>query len=1732
MMEIHGVPRFRLSSMGFSTYSSEEILALSVKEAVNPQSFDNLLHPNIGGLYDPAYGPTERDDVCVTCGQNYIYCPGHMGHIQLPLPVYNPLYFQILIKILRGTCFHCHRLQASTAQSILFIHELKVLELGCLPAVGHLRDIMGELLAVETNPSEEVIQQKLGEYTNKVRAERRNTFENVKNIVEVKKELIKVFLKNNFGGRGKCPHCQMFLRTLRAENNCKICVFSRTKEQQQVAMADTMKKAMEMRRKQQESENGDMEGSILGNKRLEDIQTDLQKAAGQTYLTPVEARNHLRELWEKDSAVLKSLFGALGKNKSKHPMDIFFMDVVPVTASRFRPVIVMRDMKVENGQTVNLSKCILDSVTLRLIFTEIKRNSLKGQTETTETETVTPSSIENVPGDNLTEKLHNAWVRLQAHVNCVVDSDLDKISSEKKPGIKQILEKKEGLFRKHMMGKRVNYAARSVISPDPCISTSEIGIPMVFATRLTYPEPVTPWNVQELRQAVINGPNVHPGAVFVVHENGFKTMLSPKDKIQRIAQAKQLLTTPGRLGALSTGNKQVYRHLRNGDVLLLNRQPTLHRPSIQAHKAHVLPGERTLRMHYANCKAYNADFDGDEMNAHFPQNEFCRAEAYILASTSNNYLVPKDGSPLAGLIQDHMVSGVSLTVRGRFFSRRDYQQLVYSCLVDTVGPIKFQPPTILKPCRLWAGKQVISTILHNITPDGYRLLNLKGKAKIPEKSWISSKFTGYSPGSLYPSGDEMGEGTVLIKNGDLLQGVLDKGHYGNTSYSMVHAVYELYGGAISGKLLTCLARLFMAFLQLKGFTLGVEDILVTDKANDERKDIMHASRQCGPDVIRQAYSLEEKMDVPELLDSYQAAHFCGIESKLAELDHAMKSKTDQAQNNITKACMPYGLLKTFPQNNLQLMVQSGAKGSTVNTMQISCLLGQIELEGRRPPLMISGKSLPSFVAYDLSPRAGGFVDGRFLTGIRPQEYFFHCMAGREGLIDTAVKTSRSGYLQRCLIKHLEGLIVNYDSTVRDSDGSIVQFNFGEDGLDILRTPYLNQKQFQFLIENRVSKRRGKGKSGAFDQFGIDITMDDYEEVGSHLRQKSVFQEHKRSSGFLKFCQKKSHKLVTAEAQRKVDANGRTEASSIMVTAWRSLKEKKRHQYCKREVRCADPLMTTMSPQCTLGVVSETMADSVMTYCSTDPDKVFVPDGSMSRSKAVRNGKITPSDFWHLISLKYQKSLIDPGEAVGLIAAQSVGEPSTQMTLNTFHFAGRGEMNVTLGIPRLREILMVASANIKTPAMEIPVLRVPNAKTRAKTLQRQLNRIYLKEVIQEVSVCESIFVKSKRNSGRLYTIKFQFLPKAAYDERFAITPRKILSYMEHFYIKRLIDLAKKKMTELTGSRLVTSDVVRIREQASLSEAAPVDEDENDSENDQPGEDDAAAQKYLERADDSGEYRGEDDEKNEIGDNKNSDDEEVEMGAPVQEQEDEQTKDFEMETQPLVPEKETKERIAKQKKTMNKQRISRVMMLSPNITVYKYDAAEELWCEFTARFELANSKLDMTSLIEHDAARVILHQVPGIARCLLGDNKGNLQFKTEGVNITALYGYGDVLDLKQLYSNDIHAIANVFGIEAASRVLIKEITSVFGAYGIKVDYRHLSLIADYMTFEGVYKPFNRTAIESSASPLQKMTFETTMTFLRSAALHGTKDTLLSPSARLVTGRVVGVGTGAFEVRQPLL
>uniref|UniRef100_A0A3B4YLU2 DNA-directed RNA polymerase subunit n=1 Tax=Seriola lalandi dorsalis TaxID=1841481 RepID=A0A3B4YLU2_SERLL len=1572
------VPWRRLEGMSFGMYSAEEIRKLSVKVITNSRFLDAVGNVAPNSLYDLALGPADNKEVCSTCCQDFNSCPGHLGHVELPLPVYNPLFFDKLYLLIRGSCLACHMLTCPRAAIHLLLNQLKLVDHGAMQEVYQIEQVLNQVCLY--------LMWKLilaGPYRQKHTLSNNKT--TIKHLVEKKSSLINDFWRIHMKTR-KCPWC-FFLK----------CLFSGLEE----ATA---------------SKEGE---------------------------------------------------------KGFYP-DLFFLELLVVPPSRYRPVNRLGDQMFTNGQTVNMQAVMKDCGIIRKLLALIA-----GEKNTQEEEEVAEqtdqSFLSGIPGQTLTDKLYNIWIRLQSHVNIVFDSDMDKMMTEKYPGIRQILEKKDGLFRKHMMGKRVDYAARSVICPDMYIGTNEIGIPMVFATKLTYPQPVTPWNVKELRQAVLNGPNVHPGASMVINEDGRRTILSASSLAQREAVAKQLLTPCP--GPHKMPMKIVNRHIKNGDVLLLNRQPTLHRPSIQAHSARILPGEKVLRLHYANCKAYNADFDGDEMNAHFPQSELGRAEAYMLVSTDQQYLVPKDGKPLAGLIQDHMVSGTRMTIRGCFFTRDQYTELVYRGLTDKPGRVKLLPPAILRPQQLWTGKQVVSTLLLNVIPQKAVPLNLVGKSKIPSKAWIQvppRAAPGYRP-------DSMCDSQVVIRQGELLVGVLDKAHYGSSAYGLVHCCYELYGGETSGKLLSCLARLFTAYLQLyRGFTLGVEDILVKPGANKQRKKIIQKSLTIGTKALQAAFNLPSNVDQAEAQSRWQDAHLNPDQRDFSMADHKFKEVANQVNNDINKVCMPIGLHTSFPDNNLQLMVQSGAKGSTVNTMQISCLLGQIELEGRRPPLMPSGKFLPCFQPYDPAPGAGGFVSGRFLTGIKPQEFFFHCMAGREGLVDTAVKTSRSGYLQRCVIKHLEGLVVQYDLTVRDSDGSVVQFLYGEDGLDIPKTQFLQPRQFPFIEDNYEVIQRSQGLDKVLARL-------DPQTASQHFAAIQRWKAKRENAGprrgaFLLFSQKKLAKLKQTEQTTQSDVNGRNAVMLQVAQQWHSLDEASRSKYSRKSSRCPEPSLGSFRPDVCFGSVSENFHDITEKYLQN-------------------RGSTSKDTLRQLLYYKWQRSLCDPGEAVGLLAAQSIGEPSTQMTLNTFHFAGRGEMNVTLGIPRLREILMVASSNIKTPMMSVPVLNTKKALKRAKTLRKKLTRVCLAEVLQKVDVIESLRIENHQKL-RTFKVAFHFLPPDRYSDDKLLSPQQILHYMETRFFRLLLEAIKKRSAKLASIAVETR------------RATPRDKDLD-------GDGTADTERVI--VDDQG---------NE-GDADASDIIIIILTL------------FEQNTQEeSLPESagvrpEGKKKRAKRREgeaTLSQMRVNSVLESNPAIEKYCYDHQHELWCEVYLVLPVSKVHFDLTSVLSTLAQNAVIMETKGLTRCLLSETTKKTGEKetvlnTEGINMHELFKYSDILDINRLYSNEVHAMANTYGIEVALKVIEKEIKDVFAVYGIEVDPRHLSLVADYMCFEGVYKPLNRHAIRSNSSPLQQMTFETSYKFLKQATMLGSHDQLVSPSACLVVGKVVKGGTGLFELKQPL-
>ncbi|KAI9847634.1 MAG: hypothetical protein M1837_002208 [Sclerophora amabilis] len=1387
--------------------------------------------------------------------------------------------------------------------------------------------------------------------------------------------------------------------------------------------------------------------------------------ANQRYINAGEVHAALTLLFEREQEVLNLVYNSRSFQPKGSPLsaDMFFIRCLLVPPNRYRPEANEGDGVIMECQQNSLYKQILSSCeSIHQIHRELTAKENEDQA-------VEPGARKRTLDD-----LQEAWVRLQDGVNSLLDRDRNPIQGaagqRNEDGIKQKLEKKEGLFRKNMMGKRVNFAARSVISPDPNIETNEIGVPPVFAKKLTYPEPVTNYNFHDLKEAVLNGVDKWPGAAAIENENGQVISLKTKNIEERQALANQLLA-PSSTSMTGARNKKVYRHLNNGDIVLMNRQPTLHKPSIMAHRAKVLPGEKTIRMHYSNCNTYNADFDGDEMNMHFPQNEIARAEALQIADTDHQYLSATVGKPLRGLIQDHISMGVWMTNRDTFFEREDYQQLLYSCLRPennhtTSDRIETIRPAILKPRSLWTGKQVITTILHNIKPASHPGLSLSSKSSTAAEHW----------------GIESEESSVLLKDGELICGILDKAQLGPSGGGLIHSVYEAYGHTIAGKLLGVLGRLLTKFLNMRAFTCGMDDLVLTREGETNRKETLRGVRDIGLEVASKYVTLQEKspsVDDPELASRLEAV--LRDDEMQSGLDSVMNTRSNELSSSVTKVCLPGGLAKPFPKNQMQAMTLSGAKGTVVNANLISCNLGQQVLEGRRVPNMISGKTLPCFKPFDTNPRAGGFVTDRFLTGVRPQEYYFHSMAGREGLIDTAVKTSRSGYLQRCLIKGMEGLKVEYDNSVRDSDGSMVQFLYGEDGLDVTKQKHL--VDFKFVAENFFSH---------FEQLNV-------REEFQHIATDDAMEWNKT-------------------AMKKVKKTGRIDAM--------------------------DPVLAHFSPSRYPYSTSESFTLALKAYQAANPEKL------LHDKKKGYEGIVKKKNFETVLNLKYLKSTVEPGEAVGIVAGQSVGEPSTQMTLNTFHLAGHSTKNVTLGIPRLREIVMTASANISTPVMTLHLNRELTEKD-GERFAKAISKLSLAEVIDRVTIKESVGSGTAYAEAKIYEITIEFYPAEEYQEEYAIEISDVARTLEHKFVpilqKKIRAEMKKKGDEKSMKEASKSDALpQVGESAGVLRDGPSHPEAEDDGGDEEDEDDDAtnAKQRANRAEaisyeapDEGEAVIAAEGRREASPDVDMEDEGIgrsPRSGPGDSDEEEEEEDGPMEES------------QQHSKQSAKKRRSRIMEKNEDVTSFDFDDAAGAKCTLSLEYSASTAKLLALPIIESACHASIIQSVPGLGSCLLTqirrrpaatpDNPrpeevGVPVIRTTGVNLTAMHRHTDIIDPNLLETNDIAAFLRHYGVEACRASIVREMEAVFKGHAISVDNRHLNLIADMMTRGGGFAPFNRMALRGNSSPFLKMSFETTVAYLREAVLEGDQDSLATPSARIVVGKMGTVGTGAFDVLMPV-
>lgn len=823
---------------------------------------------------------------------------------------------------------------------------------------------------------------------------------------------------------------------------------------------------------------------------------------------------------------------------------------------------------------------------------------------------------ESIDRGNSINIINDDWESLQLQCALMVNSDLPQINVQSQPikGIVQRLKGKSGRFRCNLSGKRVDFSGRTVISPNPNLSIDQVDVPEFMAKILTIPEKVTKFNKSRLQNLVKNGPKSYPGANYVIG-----------------SKYKKFLLYGGRDEELNEGDV-VERHLVNGDVVLFNRQPSLHRMSIMSHFVNIHKN-KTLRFNECVCAPYNADFDGDEMNIHVPQTVEAISECIELMGVKENIVTARHGEPLIAATQDFITALYLITSRDTFFNRQKFGQLL-SCFCETRIKIT---PAIVQPIELFTGKQLVEAMIHSSLKkksDVFKL-NLKTKNRSFTNLW------------------HVNDGFFVIKNGNYMFGRIDKNIVGGESKcnSLLYELLKIDKLSASAMMFN-ITRIASRYLGEVGFSIGLVDVLPGSLLQKKKTEVVHKGYEKCKEIIKE--NDEKSKETAEMEISFTL-------------------------NKIREECGSICINELSYYNSPIIMQACGSKGSKINVSQMIACVGQQIISGKRIPNGMLNRTLPHFAKFSITPESKGFVENSFFTGMTPTEFFFHAVSGREGLVDTAVKTAETGYTQRRLMKALEDLNVKYDYSVRSSFNEIIQFKYGDDGIDPI------------IME--------------CDDF-IDL-----EKV--YIAVETKLEEYKN------LCEISLHSLDTIEN---------------MVMSY-----------------CNDLRQDLFIRQYGLSILNQNFIDSIVDFFRLKSDNKIYCDGRFIRIFYTREFF---NLFFDLIKQKIKNCLIEPGTAVGAIAGQSIGEPGTQMTLKTFHFAGVASMNITLGVPRLIEIIN-AVVNINTPIINVSLDK--NDLLNAQIVKGRVLKVLFKDICNHVtdSVCkDGIFIDFKIDLNLINKLRLQ------------------------------------------------------------------------------------------------------------------------------------------------------------------------------------------------------------------------------------------------------------------------------------------------------------------------------------------------------------------------------------------
>ena len=815
------------------------------------------------------------------------------------------------------------------------------------------------------------------------------------------------------------------------------------------------------------------------------------------------------------------------------------------------------------------------------------------------------------------------------------------------------LNSKNGRIRGNLMGKRVDYSARSVITGDPNLSIRELGVPMKIAMNITKPIKVNKRNRDFLTKLIQNGPDVYPGAKILEKANGENITLRYVDR-----NSVKLMD-----------GDVVHRHMMNGDAVLFNRQPSLHRMSMMCHIVKIMKKGDTFRMNVGDTKPYNADFDGDEMNMHMPQNVLAETELKHLAAIPYQMISPANNSPIIGIFQDSMLGSYRFTRPNLKFSKRDAMNLLM--MYKNVDPENI------------INKKEVSSfdILTQIMPS----VTLKYKTKLFEDD------EEYS----------ISNNVLEVINGEFRRGQLEKSALGSTTKGIIHRICNDFGNMQATQFIDDLQNVVTEYMKTSSFSVGISDLIANKKTQDS---IVHAITTQKQEV----QSIIEKVHLGTFENNTSASNNMHFESNI-----------NKVLNKATEQAGKIGRKSLNKNNRFLMIVNSGSKGNLINISQMISCLGQTNVDGKRIPYGFENRTLPHFSKFDDSPGARGFIENSYISGLTAPELFFHAMGGRIGLIDTAVKTSQTGYIQRRLIKGLEDIKIEYDMTVRNNKGKIIQFNYGDDNFDSTKT------------ENQSISLVGMSIEDIYLHYDIMGSV----EIVNLFTKGTATRYRKQKKDLEKKIKEYIDKTIQARNDLIEKVFNNTDENNVKTP----ISFQNTITNIQGQLNLSENSLVDITPLEAFELIESYLKKfSKLSY--SKPTELFnilynfylTPKELITKKRFHRKG-ITM--LLEAILLKYKQAIVHPGEMVGVIAGQSIGEPTTQLTLNTFHLSGvASKSNVTRGVPRIEEILRLTK-NPKNPSLTVHLRDFEETnEEKASQYANMLEHTKLVNVIKNIQIC--------------------------------------------------------------------------------------------------------------------------------------------------------------------------------------------------------------------------------------------------------------------------------------------------------------------------------------------------------------------------------------------------------------